>query len=110
MVCPRYARRHVAVAVRVSTPECCPALFEPRLDGHGIGACRLITTRWPVRRNQRTGPGDRQPLLFPAVKSGLAAGRHCGRMRPSMSQEFFPKISQIKYEGPKTKNRLAFRH
>ncbi len=26
-----------------------------------------------------------------------------------MSQEFFPKITTIKYEGPKTKNRLAFR-
>ena len=27
-----------------------------------------------------------------------------------MSQEFFPKITTIQYEGPKTKNRLAFRH
>jgi xylose isomerase len=27
-----------------------------------------------------------------------------------MSQEFFPKIDRIKYEGPKSKNRLAFRH
>jgi xylose isomerase len=27
-----------------------------------------------------------------------------------MSQEFFPKIGQIRYEDPKTKNRLAFRH
>lgn len=27
-----------------------------------------------------------------------------------MSQEFFPKIKPIAYEGPKTKNRLAFRH
>ena len=27
-----------------------------------------------------------------------------------MSQEHFPKIGKIQYEGPKTKNRLAFRH
>ncbi len=27
-----------------------------------------------------------------------------------MSQEFFPKVDKIKYEGPKTKNRLAFRY
>ena len=27
-----------------------------------------------------------------------------------MSQEFFPKVTTIAYEGPKTKNRLAFRH
>jgi len=27
-----------------------------------------------------------------------------------MSQEFFPRINKIKYEGPKSKNRLAFRH
>lgn len=27
-----------------------------------------------------------------------------------MSQEFFPQIKPIAYEGPKTKNRLAFRH
>ncbi len=27
-----------------------------------------------------------------------------------MSQDFFPNIDKIQYEGPKTKNRLAFRH
>lgn len=27
-----------------------------------------------------------------------------------MSQEYFPGIKTIAYEGPKTKNRLAFRH
>lgn len=49
--------------------------------------------------------GAASPALFP-----LALASNFGTLRPVMSQEFFPGIPVIPFEGPKSRNPLAFKH
>ncbi len=44
------------------------------------------------------------------MQSGLATPPGISHDGPLMSQEHFPHINKIAFEGPKTKNPLAFRH
>jgi xylose isomerase len=67
----------------------------------------------------RHGQGLRVSQPIPLTSAGRyntaprTFGRHSSfesHTMKSASQEFFPKVSKIKYEGPKSKNPLAFKH